>query len=282
MRSALALAGAVLAGCTTVVQEPLDLDAARVEALSIADDGAGAVHLSGPAGWTDPGKTVFVTNRLTGVVAFAEAGDDGALDLRVAGQPADVFAVSLDAAAVDPAQITRRDGATVGAWGWGFGGEPGCAHGDFPVGSLVEAPDAHDPDAYDRCASAPSPTPDGAGHDVLAVGTSALHLEVGGDAEIGARLLVRSAGSVWVRVSATGADGHDRVYERLEDFLDVEADLWSRRTRAPADFVAADGVPLGEGDVVRGLFFGPPPGHALELEVDDTIFASVRPTETPF
>lgn len=272
---------AALSACTTVVQEPLDLDASRVEELRILDEDATSARLTSPAGWAEGGDTLFVTNRLTGARVSGAAAADGTLDVVVPGTGTDVFAVSLQDPAVDPPQITRVDGATQGAWGWGFGGEAGCEHGDFPVGEVLETPDAHGPDEHTRCYAVPSPTPDGAGHDVLAVGTSSLHLELLAGAVLRTRFSVARAGAVWVRVSATGADGHARVYEHLENFLDVEAGLWSTRERPIDAFVAADGVSLGAADVVHGLFFGPPPGHALDLQVDDPTFVFVRPTEAP-
>lgn len=280
-RGGIALA-ALLGACTTVVQEPADLDGSRIEALRIEQEDATSVRLRSPASWADPGQELFVTNRLTGASTVQRADDQGVLDVTLAGVESDVYAVSLFADSLDPPQIVGRAGATLRGWGWGFSREAGCAHGEFPVADLVETPAAHAPDAYDVCFAAAVLTPDGAGHDVLAVGTSSLHLELVDAPVVRARLRVDHAASVVVQISATGADGHDRVYEGTEDFLDVEAGLFSTRARDAGAYVSADGAPLGAGDVVRGIFFRPPAGHALELHVDDVVFESARPPEEPF
>jgi len=251
-----------VAGCTTVVQEPADLAPARVEALQVADEGGNDVRIHSDDGWGAADEAVFVTNRLTGAQVSTTLDPSGALDLSVAGHLDDVFSVSHHADAPHAPQLTTRDGATIHAWGWGFGGLDGCEAGDFDAGSVEQGP-AHE---HESCFASAQPAPLYPDHDVPAVGTSHVVLELGDAPVVRFRASAHMAGDVVVRLAT--AEGTYEAGHR------VETTGWETRSLQANEFHHGD-TELAAGVVVTAIWIAAD-GHAPAegLAIDDLVVES--------
>jgi len=260
----LSLAVMATVGCTTVVQEPADLDPARVEALRLEDDGGTAVRIRSAEGWGRPGEILTLTNRLTGVRVTTPLDAAGLLDSSIGGQLDDVYSVSHDEVAPHAPQLGSRDGATIHAWGWGFGGLDGCDVDGFEAGTIAPGP-AHDHEVCSADAAAAPLYPD---HEVPAVGTSRLGhgLELLEAPVLRFRASAHVAGDVIVRLAT--AEGTYEAGHR------VETTTWETRSLQAGEFHHGDTV-LVPGLVVTAIWIAAD-GHAPAegLAVDDVVVES--------
>lgn len=263
----LALTVVAAAGCTTVVQEPADLTPAAVEALSLADEGGGAVRIQSPEGWGEAGATVHVANRLTGAAATASLDAAGTLEVSIAGRLDDVFAISLREHAPHAPQLTTAGGLTVHAWGWGFGGLDACDLGTFDAGTIEQGP----PHEHEACFATAAPAPLHADREVPAVGTSRLALELLGAPVVRFRASAHVAGDVLVRL-ATPAGTYEAGHS-------VQGTAWETRSLQSREF--HHGLTELEPDLQVTAIWISAEGHtpAEGLSVDDVVVESAIEAE---
>lgn len=264
-----------IAGCTTVVQEPADLDDADVHELRIVQGDTTNVRIVSDAGWLDAGASVFVENRLTGDLVSAETGSDGALDVTIAGTIGDVFSISRVADPTVVRSITTRETATIPAFGWGFGGPSGCEAGEFAVGVVHPPADGHE---HEACFAHSEPTQFG-DQAVHAVGTDALALVTGTAPRLRLRARLAHLATLHVQLVTEDAHGTSHTFGATTDLHPEEFGFWVDRPFDAEHLTEAGGQPLYPDLTVSGLWVWTNGDVDVGLEVDDVVLEAVEPAE---
>lgn len=264
----LALALGICAACTTVVQEPPDLDPGKVEQLTLLPDPEGVVRVRSPEAWADPGP-IFLWNRLTAEHVEAVIDEVGVLDAEVPGVERDAFAVSRVAADDAPRQFVLGDGGrTLSAWAWGFvDAEGNCARGELHG----EVGPAHggEADTHRNCVAAA--VPGVIYDDAWSVFADRVRIELR-DAPV-LRFWVQGHvdGDVHVLVLAGG-----REYHAARSLLGLVAQAGVTLRFERAELTDDGGDPLPNGSIVEQIWIYVRGAHAeqFQLVVDDVVFES--------
>ncbi len=261
-----------VAGCTTVIQEPADLDESEVRELEITQGDETNVRIVSDTGWQEAGIEIFVRNRLTQDLVTTSTAADGALDVTVAGRASDAFAVSRIADGALQHQITAPEGETIPAWGWGFGGPSGCEPGAFVIGLIHPPQDGAT--EYDTCSSQGELTTFGDAA-VVTVGTDDVRLEMLELATLRFRVLIDHLDhdtAVHASLVAEGPAGDGGEYVGIVAIQPEATGTWVTYRMALSQF-DGPGVHPHAGMIVRGIWLWAQGPRAADsgFAVDDVV-----------